>query len=90
MDDHTSPTFTVFTPTHNRADTIQRVISGHWHRWVDFGREYGAQHLVMASTRYDADAYLVVEIDTRRVSHRLLNLDLVEWNTHYSRPYVPA
>lgn len=71
------------------AATVQRVISGHWHRWVDVGREYGPPHLVMASTRYDADAYLIVEIDTRAQSHRLLNLDLVEWNTHFSRPYTP-
>ena len=42
----------------------------------------------MASTRYDEDAYLVVEVDTRAATHRLMNLDLVEWNTHFSRPYV--
>ena len=70
------------------ADTVQRVISGHWHRWVSFDRNYGPEHLVMASTRYDEDAYLVVEVDTRAATHRLMNLDLVEWNTHFSRPYV--
>lgn len=71
------------------AATVQRVISGHWHRWVDAGREFGPPHLVMASTRYDPNAYLVVEIDAKSATHRLLNLDLVEWNTHFSRPYVP-
>lgn len=70
------------------APTIQRVISGHWHRWVDLGREYGPEHLVIASTRYDPDAYLIVEIDSQAGTHRPLNLDLVEWNTHFSRPYV--
>lgn len=69
------------------ADTVQRVISGHWHRWVDVGREYGPQHLVMASTRYDEDAYLFIDIDTRTATHRAVNLDLVEWDTHFSRPY---
>lgn len=69
------------------AATVQRVISGHWHRWVDVGREYGPEHLVMASTRYDQDAYLVIEVDAKAVSHRLLNIDLVEWNTHFSRPF---
>jgi hypothetical protein len=69
------------------AATVQRVVSGHWHRWVDAGREFGVPHLVIAATRYDPDAYLVVEIDTKAGVHRLLNLDLVEWNTHFSRPY---
>lgn len=68
-------------------DTVQRVISGHWHRWFEFGRSYGPQHLVMAATRYDENAYLIVEADTRAVSHQLLNLDLVDWNTHFSKPY---
>jgi hypothetical protein len=72
------------------AATVQRVISGHWHRWVDRGREFGPPHLVIAATRYDADAYLIVEIDTKAGSHRLLNLDLIEWNTHFSHPYVSA
>jgi hypothetical protein len=70
------------------AETVQLVISGHWHRWVDVGREHGVPHLVIASTRYDEDAYLILEVDTRAGTHRALNLDLVEWNTHFSRPFV--
>jgi hypothetical protein len=72
------------------ADTVQRVISGHWHRWVDAGTQFGPPHLVMGATRYDPDAYLIVEVDTRRSEHRLLNIDLVEWNTHFSQPYLPG
>jgi hypothetical protein len=68
-------------------DSIQRVISGHWHRWVDAGMTYGPRHMVMAATRYDSNAYLIVEADTKTVSHQLLNIGLVEWNTHYSAPY---
>jgi hypothetical protein len=70
------------------GDTVQRVVSGHWHRWVDFGHGYGPPHLVMAATRYDPDAYLIVEIDAKAGTHQLLNIDLVEWNTHFSRPYI--
>ena len=70
------------------ASTVQRVVSGHWHRWVDVGTEYGPKHLVIGATRYDEDAYLVVEIDTKTATHRPLNLDLVEWNTHFSKPYL--
>jgi len=68
-------------------DTVQLVVSGHWHRWFDFGRSYGPPHLVMAATRYDPNAYLIVDVDTRNMKHRLINLDLVDWNTHYSAPF---
>lgn len=69
-------------------DTIQLVVSGHWHRWFEFGRSFGPQHLVMAATRYDPNAYLIVDVDTQAMRHRLVNLDLVDWNTHFSKPYV--
>lgn len=68
-------------------DTIQLVVSGHWHRWFDFARTFGAQHYVMGATRYDEDAYMIVEVDTKRATHRILNLSLVDWATHYSQPY---
>jgi hypothetical protein len=45
---------------------------------------------VVAATRFDPDPCPIVEIDTRAATHRLLNLDLVDGNTHFSRPYVHA
>ncbi len=68
-------------------DTIQLIVSGHWHRWFDFARTFGAQHYVMGATRYDEDAYMIVEVDTKRATHRILNLNLFEWATHFSQPY---
>lgn len=68
-------------------DTIQLVLSGHWHKWFDFGRSYGPSHLVIAATRYDPNAYLIVDVDTKAMKHRLSNLELVDWNTHFSRPF---
>ncbi len=69
-------------------DTIQLVVSGHWHKWFDFARTFGAQHYVMGSTRYDEDAYMIIEVDTKRATHRIINLNLFDWATHYSQPYM--
>lgn len=79
----------IYSLVKEHRDTIQRVVSGHWHRWFDFSRSYGPQHLVMAATRYDPDAYLIVKANTRAAKHELLNIDLVDWNTHFSEPYRP-
>jgi hypothetical protein len=68
-------------------DTIQLVVCGHVHKWVDFAHTYGPQHYIMAATRYDQNAYMLMEVDTRRKTWRFLNTDLVEWSTHYSKPY---
>ena len=37
---------------------------------------------------HDADVRLLeVDVDTKAMTHRLLNLGLVDWNTHFSKPY---
>jgi hypothetical protein len=71
-------------------ETIQLVVAGHMHKWIDFAHTYGPQHYVMAATRYDPNAYMLLEIDTNRVSWRFMNESLVEWSTHYSKPYRGA
>lgn len=71
------------------ADTIQHVFAGHRHKWLDYGRNYGPLHTGVAATRYDENAYLIVEADSKRAEHRLLNSGLVEWGTHFAKPYRP-
>ena len=68
-------------------DTIQAVISGHKHKWIDCGRTCGPPHLVMAATRYDPSAYMLIEVDSRHNTWRFMNQSFVDWNTHYSQPY---
>lgn len=68
-------------------DSIQLVVSGHLHKWIDFAHTYGPQHYIMAATRYDPNAYMLMEVDTKRATWRFINADLVEWSTHYSKPY---
>lgn len=71
-------------------ETVQLVVSGHKHRWIDNGTTYGPPHIVMAATRYDPNAYMLMEVDTRRSTWRFMNSSLVQWSTHYSKPYVAA
>ena len=71
-------------------DTIQLVVTGHVHRWMDFAHTYGPQHYTMASTRYDPNAYMLLELDQQTSSWRFINADLVDWDTHYSRPWKQA
>jgi hypothetical protein len=68
-------------------ETIQLVISGHIHEWVDFAHTYGPQHYAIAATRYDENAYMLMEVDTKQATWRFLNASLVDWSTHYSKPY---
>jgi hypothetical protein len=68
-------------------ETIQLVVSGHKHKWIDNGTTYGPKHIVMAATRYDPNAYMLMEVDTKHMTWRFMNESLIEWSTHYSKPY---
>jgi hypothetical protein len=70
-------------------ETVQLVVTGHWHKWIDFAHTFGPQHYVMAATRYDPNAYMLVEVDTKLQSWRFMNASLVEWSTHFSKAYQP-
>ncbi|HTW78380.1 MAG TPA: metallophosphoesterase [Terracidiphilus sp.] len=72
---------------HKYQDNIQLVVTGHWHKWIDFAHTFGPQHYVMAATRYDPNAYMLMEVDTQAWSWRFVNAGLVEWATHYSKPW---
>ncbi|HLA95252.1 MAG TPA: hypothetical protein VK612_05990 [Pyrinomonadaceae bacterium] len=68
-------------------DTIQILFCGHWHRWFDFARTFGPQHYAVASTRYDENNYMLVEVDTKLGKSHILNFDQLGWATRNSDPY---
>ncbi len=68
-------------------DTIPVVISGHWHKWIDFAHTYGPQHTVMGSTRYDQNAFMLMEADPKQGTVKWMDAARPEWSTHYTAPY---
>lgn len=69
-------------------DNIQVVISGHWHKWVDFSHTYGPQHTVTAATRYDPNAFMLFRADARKGTIQWLDEKRVDWSTHFAKPYA--
>ena len=76
----------LFAVSEAYADVIRLVISGHLHRWVDHGDEYGARSLTMGSTRYDEDAFLLFMADEATGNVELLNPETPVWRTVDSEP----
>jgi UDP-2,3-diacylglucosamine pyrophosphatase LpxH len=68
-------------------ETVQLVVTGHVHKWIDYQHTYGPQHYIMAATRYDQNALMLLEIDSHTGAYRWVNQDLVEWTTHFAKPY---
>jgi 3',5'-cyclic-AMP phosphodiesterase len=77
----------VYSLLQKYKNNIPLMLSGHVHKWIDFGHTFGPQHYAIAATRYDPNAYMLVEYDSALHKVRFLNSELVQWGTHYSRPY---
>ncbi len=71
------------------SDVIRLVISGHAHRWLDFGRRLGALEITVGSTRYDEDAFLLFRVDERSGDIELVNPETPVWASTAANPYVP-
>jgi hypothetical protein len=71
-------------------DTIQIVIAGHWHKWVDFAHTYGPQHTVTAATRYDPNAFMIFRADAKKGTIEWIDQNRAEWSTHFATPYRNA
>lgn len=70
------------------AGNIHFITAGHWHRWHDFKTEYGPQHYVMGATRYDADSYMVVDVDVKAATWEIRNRHCFHWDTRDTDPFV--
>jgi 3',5'-cyclic AMP phosphodiesterase CpdA len=70
------------------ADSVKLVLAGHWHKWVDFAHTFGPQHYIVASTRYDSNSYMILEIDRETETWRFLNARCADWSTHFSQPFA--
>ena len=71
-------------------ETVQMIVAGHLHMWIDFGYDYGPLHWVMGSTRYDTNAYLLIEADTELNSFTVLNEACIEWFDSEIPAYDPV
>jgi hypothetical protein len=78
----------IFTVLSRHKDTVKLVIAGHWHRWVDFLKIFGIRHMACASTRYDADSYMIFEVDKQTQDFRILNWPCFGWVTYNTAPYT--
>jgi hypothetical protein len=72
------------------SDNIHFITAGHWHRWHDFKTEYGPQHYVIGATRYDADSYMVVDVDVKAATWEIRNRHCFRWDTRDTDPFVES
>lgn len=67
-------------------DTVRLVVAGHSHAWLNLSDNYYVPHLVTATSQYDGDSFMVVQLDNLLQTWRILNWSDFHWGTAYSSP----
>lgn len=70
-------------------DTIAVVMSGHWHRWIRAEIPNGPVNWLIGSTRYDEDAFVVIEIDRETDAWRFCNDETWRLLSHETERWEP-
>jgi len=70
------------------TDVVKLLLAGHTHMWMDWTEIYNIPHIVLGSTRYDRDNYMIVEIDTASQSFTILNKDVLGWGTQNAEAWT--
>lgn len=69
------------------ADTVRVVLTGHSHAWVNLADNYGVPSLILGSSQFDADSFLVMELDNVLKTWRILDWERFHWGTSYALPW---
>jgi 3',5'-cyclic AMP phosphodiesterase CpdA len=70
-------------------DNLLMSFTGHTHLWMNAEPVFQYRTRTVGSTRYDRDAYLIVQAHGETRSLEYLNDTCIQWGTNWSDPYFP-
>lgn len=70
------------------APNLQVALSGHSHRWIDFGDGFPFRNLLLGGTRYDSDNFWIIELAEDGSSFEIVDFEKPEWYTTCSNTWV--
>jgi hypothetical protein len=65
----------------SNAPNVKVALSGHSHRWIDFGEAYPFHNILVGGTRYDSDNFWILEFQPDGGDFSILDFDKPEWTT---------
>lgn len=68
-------------------DTVRLVLAGHSHAWLNLSNHYGVPSMILGSSQFDGDSFLVLELDNTLRTWRILDWDRLHWGTSYALPW---
>jgi predicted MPP superfamily phosphohydrolase len=78
----------IFALLAKHGGTVKLVLGGHTHTWLDFEMEYGVRHFLLGGTRYDADNYVLLDLDAGGAVD-VVNWSAFGWVTMEASPWPP-
>jgi hypothetical protein len=68
-------------------NTVRLVLSGHSHAWLNLSNHFAVPSMVVGSSQFDGDSFLVLELDNVLRTWRILDWDRFHWGTGFALPW---
>jgi predicted MPP superfamily phosphohydrolase len=69
-------------------DTVRLFLTGHTHGWVNMSNNFVVPSMIIGSSQYDADSYMILELDNVLKTWRMLDWNRYHWGTAFAVPRV--
>lgn len=79
------PDLVAFAEAHR--DTVRLLLAGHSHAWLNLSNHFAVPSLIVGSSQFDADSFLVLELDNVLRTWRILDWNRFHWGTGYALPW---
>lgn len=69
-------------------DTVRLILTGHSHAWVNLSDNFSVPSMILGSSQYDGDSFMVMELDNELKTWRILDWDRFYWGTSFAKPWT--
>jgi hypothetical protein len=68
-------------------DTIRLILTGHSHAWINLSDNFSVPSMILGSSQYDADSFMVMELDNVMKTWRVVDWDRFHWGTSFAKTW---
>jgi hypothetical protein len=69
------------------SSTVKLELAGHSHAWMNLGDNFGVPSMVVGACQFEADSFMILELDNRDNTWRIMNWDSFHWGSGYALPW---
>ncbi|HQE72886.1 MAG TPA: metallophosphoesterase [Myxococcota bacterium] len=68
-------------------ENIRLFLAGHTHGWVNMSNHFGVPSMIIGSSQFDADSFMIMELDNKLGTWRVIDWHRLYWGSSHAKPW---